>query len=133
MKIQFEAQEGKWVCIKKGEFKNTPEEKIDAARLLASISQSSKKQYWKQQDNEQIAGMIGAKYNRRQKDYALKGRKNTKTIQEWLETALKKDNPDYTAKKMIEMAGWRDIPKTKLFDNYLSKMATGTDGYQPKH
>jgi len=133
MKIQFEAQDEKWVCIKKGEFNNTPAEKIDASRLCASISQSAKKQYYKQKDDEKIANKIGAKWNRRKKDYVLKGRKNTAKIQEWLETALKQEDPDYTAKKMIEMAGYKDIPEPKIFDNYINKLTLGTDGYQPKH
>ncbi len=133
MKVSLEAEHGTWVCIKKGEFGNTPEERIDCARLLASIAQSCKRKLRQEKgiDPEKIAGICGAKYNRRQKVYLLKGRKKSDDIEKWLEQVKRLPEPNESALLLLEMIGYPIIPSQKAFEEYLKKMELGTEGYGP--
>ncbi len=134
MRVALEAEEGKWVCIKKGEFADSPEERIDCARLLASIVESARRKLRQEKgiDPETIARICGAKYNRRQKKYVLKGRKKPEQVKEWLERVKGLDEPDESAVLLLEMLGYDTVPSQKTFEEYLKKMSLGTEGYCPR-
>ena len=133
MKVALEAEEGKWVCIKKGEFSGSPEDRIDCARLLASIVESARRRLRQEKgiDPEEIAGICGAQYNRRQKKYVLKGRKKPEQVREWLEKVKSLPEPDEAALLLLEMIGYDTVPSQKAFEKYLQEMSLGTEGYGP--
>ena len=101
--VKFEASIGKWVCIKKGKMEQGTD-KIEAARVLASIHDSMDRKIWEfisdeinLEELDKIAYEItGAQYNEKKKKWELKGRKSEAQIAE----SLAKCNSPSTTKKM---------------------------------
>jgi len=103
--ILFDAQVGKWVCIKKIKIKpNT--EPIEISRILASIHDSMDRKIWQYLEQEinlkeldEIAYEItGAQFDKKKKTYTVKGRKSEAQIAE----ALAKCNSPSTTKKITK-------------------------------
>ena len=102
--VKFEAQIGKWVCVKKQTI--LPGSMMDAARILASIHDSMDRKTWEflKEDIplEKIDALVyeitGAEFNEKKKIWELKGRKSEAQIAE----ALAKCNSPTITKKMNE-------------------------------
>lgn len=101
--IKFEAEAGKWICIKKAKVDENTED-IEVARALASIHDSMDRKIWeflgKEIDLEHLNKLAyeitGAEYNEKKKVWALKGRKSEAQIAE----ALAKCNSPSISKRM---------------------------------
>lgn len=100
--VKFEAQIGKWVCIKKGTIEENAS-KIEASGLLAGIHDSMDRKIFEYLSDEintkqldTIAGEITQATLNKKGEYELKGRVSEQQIGE----ALAKINSPSTTKKM---------------------------------
>ena len=117
--VLFDAQVGKWICIKKGKIdKDTAD--IEVSRVLASIHDSMDRKIWEYLGKEinlkeldEIAYEItGAQFDKKKKKYLVKGRKSEAQIAE----ALAKCNSPSTTKKMTKSPNkhYKEIAKSYL-------------------
>ena len=103
--VLFDAQVGKWICIKKGKIEKDTAD-IEISRVLASIHNSMDRKIWEYLGEEinlkeldEIAYEItGAQFDKKKKKYMLKGRKSEAQIAE----ALAKCNSPSTTKKITK-------------------------------
>ena len=117
--VIFDAKVGKWVSIKKIKIKPDTE-KPEVARILASIHDSMHRKIWDYLSNEinlkeldEIAyGITGAQFDKKKKEYIVKGRKSEAQIAE----ALAKCNSPSTTKKITKSPNkyYLEIAKTYL-------------------
>jgi hypothetical protein len=111
--IKFEAQVGKWVCVKKGKIEEGCD-KIEASRVLASIHDSMDRKIWeclgdeiKIKEIDKIAGEIaGATYNEKKEEWKANSGKVTEAM---VAEALGKCGAAATTKRLKET-----IPENKF-------------------
>ncbi|MFH0987027.1 MAG: DUF2666 family protein [Candidatus Micrarchaeota archaeon] len=114
----FEAQIGKWVCIKKAKIEPGAEE-MEKARILASIHDSMDRKIWefigKDFDlavlDKIVNEITGAEYDEKKKVWTVKGRKSAEQIGE----ALAKCNSPSTTKQIPASANKHTVEIAKSY------------------
>ena len=123
--LKFEAQVGKWVCIKSHRADvNAP---LDTARALAGIHDSMDRKIWEFVGKEFplepldkiVYEITGAEYNEKKKEWQLKGRKS----EEQIATVLAKLNlPSTTAKMNAKTDSEKEIKKAYVTRRVLDML-----------
>ncbi len=139
--IRFEAEVGKWICIKKEKI-DEDTKPIEISRLLASIHDSLDRKIWeylkediKKEQLDKIAYEITeAEYDEKKKQWKVKGKiteeKITKALAklnspstskkiEVKDKHLKELAKAYLTRKVLELLGFKIEADPKLIDKYL--------------
>jgi hypothetical protein len=116
--VEFTAQVGKWVCVKK--LSVAPNSNpVEVSRGLASIHDSMDRKIWEfigrefplEPLDKIVYEITGAEYNEKKKEWQLKGRKT----EEQIAAALAKLNsPSTTAKLVAKTESEKELKKTYI-------------------
>lgn len=154
--IQFLAQVGSWVCVKKHKVENGAKQ-IEVARALASIHDSMNRKIWdfikddfNLEELDKLAYEItDAKFDEKKKEWLVKGRVSEPQLAEALS---KLNNPtitrrisattpngreiakSYLTRRVLDLLGFRIELDPKAVDKYLEEKAKlgGEDVRHPR-
>lgn len=122
--VNFSAQVGSWVCIKKGKVEDNAS-KVEVSRILASVHESMDRKIWDflkddfpLEELDKIAYEVtGAAYNEKKKDWRVEG----KVTEERLAMALAKLSSPATTRRINEALTIKSKNGPEIAKSYLSR------------